>query len=167
MGEIQTFGEEHATGVAALYFKAMRGKPNPPGQRLAQYLREILLSNPWVEPGISSLVYLEKGKIVGNLGVVPRRMDFRGHPITVAVTTQFMVDPDYRRGSAAVQLLRSFFQGPQDMSWTDGAAEEVNGIWTALGGFTAPLYAFNWIRILRPFGTARIGLDRIGKVGSS
>jgi hypothetical protein len=94
-------------------------------------------------------------------------MEFRGNPITVAVTTQFMVDPDYRRGPAAVQLLRSLFQGPQDMSWTDGAGEEVNGIWTALGGFTAPPYAFNWIRILRPFGTARIGLDRVGKAGSS
>lgn len=166
MGEIQKFGEEHATAVATLFFKAMRGQTKPPGQLLPKYLCEILLSNPWASPGISSLVYLEKGKVVGSLGVVPRRMEFRGNLITVATTTQFMVDPDYRRGPAAIQLLRGLFQGPQDMSWTDGAAEEVNGIWTALGGFTAPLYAFNWIRILRPFGTARIGLDHIGKAGS-
>lgn len=166
MGEIQSFREEHATGLAALYFKAMRGQPQPPGQRLPQYLCELLLSNPWASPDIPSLVYLEQGKIVGGLGVVPRQMEFRGNPMTVAVTTQFMVDPDYRRGAAAIQLLRHLFQGPQDMSWTDGAAEEVNGIWTALGGFTASLYAFNWIRILRPFGTARSGMDRVGKTGT-
>jgi hypothetical protein len=166
MGEIQNFSEEHATAVAALFFKAMRGQAKSPGRRLPEYLCELLLHNPWASLGIPSLVYLEKGKVVGSLGVVPRPMEFRGTPISVATVTQFMVDPDYRRGPAAVQLLRSLFQGPQDMTWTDGAGEEVNGLWTALGGFTAPLYAFNWIRILRPFGTARIGLDRAGRTGA-
>ncbi|HEX4278157.1 MAG TPA: GNAT family N-acetyltransferase [Bryobacteraceae bacterium] len=160
MGEIQIFNDEHAPGLAALFFRAMRGQTRLPGVRLPNYLREVLLLSPWTSASVPSYVYVEKSKIVGSLGVIPRPMEFRGKPITVATITQFMVDPEYRRGPAAVQLLRRLFQGPQEMSWTDGASDEVNGIWAALGGHTAPLYAFNWIRILRPFETGRSGLRR-------
>src|SRR5665213_1955611 len=163
MGEILTFTEEHAAGLATLFFRAMRGQTRPPGELLPKYFCEILLSSPWASPEFPSLVYLQDGKIVGSLGVIPRPMEFRGKPITATTTTQFMVDPEYRRGPIATQLLRRHCQGPQEMSWTDGAADEVNGLWSASGGFTAPLYAFNWIRILRPFETASSGLDRGGK----
>jgi hypothetical protein len=164
MGEIRPFGEEHAEQAAKLYFTAMRGNANTPGKDLAKYFCEILLSNPWASPEIPSLVYLEEGRIVGMLGVVPRPMVFRGKAILAATTTQFMVRRGYR-GPAAIQLLRRVFQGPQDLTWTDGAAEEVNGLWTALGGYTASLYGFNWIRILRPFGTGRSVLSRAGRAG--
>src|ERR1035441_4638884 len=121
-----------------------------PGKALPKYLCDIFLANPWASPETPTLVYLEGGKIVGMVGVLPRPMEFRGKPIVAVTTTQFMVHPEFR-GPAAIQLLRRVFQGPQDMTWTDGAAEEVSGLWTALGGYPASLYAFNWIRILRPF----------------
>src|SRR5271157_3686457 len=163
MGEIQAFAEEHADGVARLFFRAARGQNRPPGVTLPRYFTELHLSNPWASPEMPALVYLEKGKVVGTLGVLPRPMEFRGRSIVAANMTLFMVDPEHRRGHVAIQLIARAFKGPQHFIWTDGASGSVSAIWSALGGRTADLYAFNWIRILRPFGTARMGLDRMGR----
>jgi hypothetical protein len=110
------------------------------------------------------LVYLDKGKVVGALGVLPRTMEFRGRPIRIATMTLYMVDPDYRNGPA-VQLLSRLLKGPQEFSWTDGASGSVAALWGAMGGHAASSYSSNWIRILRPLATARMGLDRIGRAG--
>jgi hypothetical protein len=165
MGEVRSFTEEHADGAARLYLRAVRGQNRQPGKSLAEYFCQLHLSNPWASPEMPALVYLEKGKVVGTLGVVPRTLEFRGRPITIATTSIYMVDPEYRNGAAAIQLLGALLKGPQEFSWTDGASGSVHALWSALGGHTASLYAFNWIRVLRPLGTARIGLDRIGRAG--
>ncbi len=162
MGEIRPFTEEFAEDAAALYFRVMRGQTRPPGETLPKYFCQMLIDNPWASSETPSLVYLENGKLVGTLGVIPRTMEFRGRRILVVTTTQFMVDPEYRRSFAALELLRRCFQGPQDMSWTDGAGEAVGGVWTAAGGRTAPLYSFHWARVLHPLGSARSLLDRAG-----
>jgi GNAT superfamily N-acetyltransferase len=165
MGEILAFTEEHANGVASLYFRAIRGQNRPPGKTLPKHFAEFHLANPWASPEIPALVYLEKGKVVGALGVLPRPMEFRGRPIVVATTTVFMVDPQHQGEPVGARLLDRLLSGPQDLSWTDGASGHVKAGWTALGGYAADLYAFNWIRILRPFGTASFGLDRLGRAG--
>jgi Acetyltransferase (GNAT) domain len=165
MGEVQSFTEEHADGVATLYFRNIRGRSQPPSKNLAKYFSELYLSNPWASPDIPALVYLEKGKVVGSYGVVPRTMEFRGRSIRIATLMVFMVDAEHRHGPAAIQLLGRALNGPQEFSWTDGASGSVSAFWSALGGYSASLYAFNWIRILRPFGMARSGLDRIGGIG--
>lgn len=163
MGEIQPFTEEHADGVARLYFRAVRGQNRAPGETLPRYFTELHLRNPWASPEMPALVYLEKGTVAGVLGVLPRPMEFRGRPIVAACMTLFMVDPELGRGQVAIQLVGRAFKGPQDFLWTDGASGPVTAIWSALGGHSADLYAFNWIRILRPFGAGRMGLDRIGR----
>jgi len=165
MGEVRNFTEEHATGTARLYLRAVRGQDRPPGKGLVEYFGQLHLSNPWASPDMPTLVYLEKGKLVGVIGVVPRTLDLRGRPVTIATMSIYMVDPDYRNGPAAIQLLRGMLKGPQEMSWTDGASGSVHALWSALGGFRGSSYAFNWIRVLRPFGMARSGLDRIGRFG--
>ncbi len=161
MGEVQSFTQEHAEGVARLYLRAVRGQNRPPGKSLQEYFSQLHLSNPWASPEIPALVYLEKGKVIGALGVLPRTMELRGRPIRIATMTLYMVDPDYRNGPA-IQLLGRLLKGPQEFSWTDGASGSVSALWGAMGGYSATLYGFNWIRVLRPFGTARMGLDRIG-----
>jgi hypothetical protein len=165
MGEIQSFTEEHADGAARLYLRSVRGQNRAPGKSLVEYFSQLHLSNPWASPDIPALVYLEKGKVVGALGVVPRTLEFRGRPITIATMSIYMVDPEHRNGPGAIQLLRRALKGPQEFSWTDGASGSVHALWSALGGYSAPLYAFNWIRVLRPLGMARLGLDRIGRAG--
>jgi hypothetical protein len=162
MGEIQAFTEEHVRAAADLNMRAIRGRREPAGAGLQESFREIFLGNPWATPDIPSLVYLDKGKLLGFLGVVPRPMEFQGKPIRVAVTSQFMFDREEHRGLGAIEMLRCFFRGPQDMSFTDGAGEGASVVWTAAGGRVARLYSFNWTRVLRPLETARSVLNRGG-----
>jgi len=160
MGEIQAFNEDLVPDVAGLYLRAMAGRPGPAGKALQDYFREIFFANPWASPDIAPLVYLDRGKAVGFLGVIPRFMDFRGRVIRVATVSQFMVDRKQHRGPAAIALLRRFFRGPQDLSYTDGAGEESHLVWTAAGGHGARLYSFTWQRALRPVRAARDFVDR-------
>lgn len=160
MTEIRPFSEEFANAIAALHFRAMRGQTRQPGAALPEYFREILLRNPWATPEIPSLVCVENGKMIAALGVVPRPMEFRGQNIVAATLTQFMVDPDHRRSTAAIQLLRRCFQGPQDMTWLDGASDPVYLFHKAFGSLPAHFYSLHWMRILRPFETGRDVLSR-------
>jgi hypothetical protein len=160
MSEVRAFTEEHVRDAAGLYLRSMRGQNRPAPPSLQDYFREIFLGNPWVSPEIASLVYLEKSKLVGFLGVIPRSMQFRGRSIRAAVGTQFVVERETYRGPAAFELLRHLFRGPQELTFTDGSGESAAQIWTAAGARVARLYSFNWIRLLRPCQGARGFLDR-------
>lgn len=160
MEEIRAFGEEHVRDTANLYLRAMRGQSRPAPRALEDAFRETFLANPWVSPDITSLVFLDKGKQAGFVGVIPRPMEFRGRPIRAAIICSWMVDPELRRGLAGMKLLRQALHGPQDFSVTDGAGNEASSVWTALGGRVSHLYSFYWIRVLRPFQMARSFFDR-------
>lgn len=165
MTEVRPFSEEFATDTAALYFRAMRGQNRDPGSALPAYFSEILLRNPWADPEIPSLVCIDKGKVIAALGIIPRPMEFLGQDIRAATITQFMVEPDYRRSSVAMQLLRRCFQGPQDMTWVDGASDPVYRFHKIFGSFPAHFYSLHWMRVLRPFATGRTFLTRFGAAG--
>jgi hypothetical protein len=153
MGEILNFQHAHSDEVAALYLNAMLGRSGARSRDLAKYLEKIFLEAPWRQEDIGALVYTEQGRILGFLGVMERRMQFEGQKIRVAVVSQFFIDREKHRGLGAVQLLRKFFSGPQDLSYTDGAAEQAARVWEAAGGEAARLYSFNWLRVLRPVAT--------------
>ena len=166
MGEICAFTEEHVTAVSALFLRGMRGRADAPGKPLQDYFREMFFANPWVSPELPSLVYFDRGKLIGFLGVLPRRMEFRGRSINVAVATQFTVDREQHRGLAAMELLRRFFRGPQDLSYTDGAGGSIDLLWSSAGAHPARLYSFNWLRVLRPLGAVRSFGGRLqGRLG--
>jgi hypothetical protein len=116
----------------------------------ASYALEILLRNPWVDPEIPSWVAEEDGRLVALLGVVPRRMRFGSRALRVAVGCQMMVDPQKRASFVAVELLRRFFAGPQDLSVADGANDASRSLWEAHGGMASALHALHWVRLLRP-----------------
>jgi hypothetical protein len=162
MGEVRAFTEEHVRDAAGLYLKSMRGQNRPAPESLQDYFREIFFGNPWATPEIPSLVCLEKGKLVGFMGVIPRSMQFRGRPIRMAVGTQFVVERDTYRGPAAFELVRHLFRGPQELTFTDGSGEAAAQVWTAAGARVARLYSFNWIRFLHPCQGALGFLDRSG-----
>ncbi|MCF7855114.1 MAG: hypothetical protein K9N51_09980 [Candidatus Pacebacteria bacterium] len=89
--------------------------------------------------------------ITGFLGVFRRPMVFRGNLIDAAIGTQFLVDPDKRQGGiTALQLLRKFLSGPQQLSITDGAQDTTRLLWQAAGGDAVFLQCLDWFRILRP-----------------
>jgi len=147
---VRALRAEDLPQVAALHGRVFGATPARPPQRLADYFEEILFRNPWRDAALPSIVATRNGEIVGFLGVVPRPMQLGERAIRVAVCTQFMVDPRHRAEQAAVQLLKTFFSGPQDLSLADGANESARRMWLALGGSAPLLYSLHWIRPLRP-----------------
>jgi hypothetical protein len=116
----------------------------------ASYALEMLFRNPWVDPEIPSWAAEEDGRLVGFLGVVPRRMLFGHRAIRLAVGCQLMVDPDKRASFVALELLRRLFGGPQDLTVADGANDASRGLWEASGGIASALHSLHWVQLLRP-----------------
>jgi hypothetical protein len=128
----------------------------------ASYALDILFRNPWVDPEIPSWVAEEDRRIVGVVGVVPRRMRLGNRAIRVAVSCQLMVDPEKRASFVALELLRRLFAGPQDLTVADGANDASRGLWEASGGIVSALHSMHWVRLLRPAqGLLRLAGSRL------
>jgi hypothetical protein len=113
-------------------------------------LNRILFELPWSDAALPSLAYEDdRGRILGSLGVMPRRMKFRGENIRAAVAHHFIVDPSRKGTRAGVELARKFLRGPQDLSLAEGS-ESSRRIWEFLGGSASLLYSLCWTRPLRP-----------------
>ena len=147
---VREFRAEDISQVVALHGRVFGTSPTRTPQKLAACFEEILLNNPWRDPSLPSLVATKNGAVTGFLGVVPRPMTYENRAVRVAVCTQFMVDPQHRANLCAVQLLRAFFAGPQDIALADGANEGARRMWLALGGAAPLLYSMHWLRPLRP-----------------
>jgi hypothetical protein len=150
MTVVREFRVEDIAQVVALHGRVFGVSRTRPPQALAAYFEEILFKNPWRDASLPSLVSAKNGHISGFLGVVPRPMALRGRSLRAAVCTQFMVDPQHRIDLAAIQLLKAFFSGPQDLSLADGANDQARRMWIALGGAAPLLYSLHWLRPLRP-----------------
>jgi hypothetical protein len=149
MDPIRPLTETDIPQVAHLHKRAFGEHSALPLPELQEQLRAVFLHSPWYDPALSSLVYLDdSGRVVGFLGVLPRRMTLNGRPVRVAISTQFAVEPA-SRGLPGVRLLRTFLDGPQDVSVTDGAGEASQKVWEGLGGITSILYTLHWTRPLR------------------
>src|SRR5262245_42262604 len=156
MISVRNFTGRDVRPVSRLWLKVFspaHTQPEPPG--LERYLEEVFLQNPWRANHLSSLVCEDReGAVVGFIGVLPRRMRFHGEPLTVAVASQLMIDPEKTLPLASVSLLRHFFNGPQDLSFSDGANQRALKMWEAGGGSAALLYSAEWTRVLKPAGYA-------------
>lgn len=116
------------------------------GDEMTAYFDQVFLRNPWRDEAFPSLVYLDGGgRPIGFLGVIPRPASFQGHPIRIAVGTQFMVHPEHR-GVVGVQLLKAFLAGGQDLSLADLANDASRRLWERLGGATARIPSLQWTR---------------------
>jgi hypothetical protein len=124
------------------------------------YFMNVFVDNPALDPAMPSLVYEDDdGRLVGFLGVVPRRMTIDGRQFHAVVSSQFIVDPDTRVGLVALKLAKEFLEGPQDLSIADEANDISRRIWEGLGGTTALLHSLYWTRALRP-GSYAVSLVR-------
>jgi hypothetical protein len=166
---IRRFGEEDLPEVADLHRRVLRmNAPAPAGwmQAYQKYFGEVFLSEAAVSAGLPSLVYQREGRILGFLGVMPRRMQFQGRSLLAAVCSQFVVDPA-ERGQAGLQMLKRCFAGNQDVSISDEAGECTRKIWEWCGGTAALPYSIHWIRPLRPAQAALMmagATDRVARV---
>lgn len=162
MEEIRDFSEEHVPETAKLYLRVVRGQSRPASRALEDTLRESFLGNPWVSSENPCYVYMENGKQVGFVGVIPRPMEFRVRPIRATTIALWMMDREVHRGIGGMKLLQRVLKGPQDFSYVDGASNEASSVYTALGARVSQVYSFYWMRVLRPFQTARSFFDRAG-----
>jgi hypothetical protein len=147
---LRRFVAADAALLAALHRRVITKSPWRSPAAYASYAIEMLFRNPWVDPELPSWVAEEKGHLVAFLGVVPRRMRFGNRTIRVAVGCQLMVDPDRRASFIALELVRRFFAGPQDLSVADGANDASRALWEGCGGISSSLHALHWVQLLRP-----------------
>ena len=152
MGHILPFSHRQVTQVALLHARVF-GHGQPSAGDLsdrAEYLRSVFLHGDPSHDAAQSLVYEAHDRIVGFLGVSARDFRLGKRSISVAVSSQFIADPDSRSHWAGIRLLKKFFQGPQDLSIADEPNDAAHTVWEGCGGVTAPLYSFYWTRPLRP-----------------
>jgi hypothetical protein len=149
--EIRALRAEDIPSVAALWLRVFRNSTHEPTESLLNNFQTVFLQNPWRSDDLPSLVCVtSEGAVGGFLGVIPRRMVFRGKPVRVAVATQLMVDPRKALGFAAIALVRRFLSGPQDLSYSDGAKDHAAKLWQLQGGGPALLLSMEWTRVFRP-----------------
>lgn len=148
-GRIRPVQREDIPGVVALRQHVFRFSERKTPEALAAYLETVFFRNPWVGCELPSWVYEdETGRIAGFLGVLPRRMSFRGELLRVAVGTQLMVAPG-SRGLIGRRLVRAFISGPQDLTLSDAANDAARTIWESVGGHVSVLHSLHWARTLR------------------
>jgi hypothetical protein len=160
MLRIREFHRSDIPRVADLWMRAFRASDEHAPQPVHAYFEEMFFETPWRDAQLPSLVCERgAGSIAGFLGVLPRRMLYKGEPLRLAVATQLMVDPG-APSYAAASLMRRFLGGAQDLSLSDGANEAAERLWQACGGETALLFNLAWTRVLRPIENLRARLRR-------
>lgn len=174
VGGVRPFEPADLPTIVALRRRIFRNSERPSLPSLTAYCDE-MFCHPAAENGVSpSLVHTDgDGRVNGFLGVLPRQMRIRDELISVAVATQFMVDPAHR-GLAGRSLARAFFDGPQALSLSDVANDAARRLWESLGAQTSTFHSLTWTLVLRPWvARARaaapggIGLpSRIARFGS-
>jgi len=164
MGGLRPFIESDISPVADLIWKVLHERKGPAPSSLRVHLRDLFLQNPWMHDGIVSRVFENtQGKLIGFFGAVPRRMSIQGETIRLAFGSNLVVDPDSRASVTAMQLVRAFMKGTQDISITDSANEMSRPLLKSLGFNVVPIYSLQWARPLRPSQYALNGLSRLSK----
>jgi hypothetical protein len=160
---VRPLAESDIPQVADLYWTVLRERKGAPPPIVGAFLHELYFKNPWRDPEIPSLVYEEKDKIAGFLGVVPRKMCYRGEPVRIAYGGNFAVHPESRTTFAGLHLLRTYMAGPQDLSQTDSANDTSRALLERLGFTTILPYSVHWVRLLRPSRCASYAISRVSK----
>ena len=90
-------------------------------------------------------------------------MNIQGKRIRLAYGSNFIMDPGSRTTMAAIQLVRAFMKGTQDISITDSANESSRQLLRSLGFNVVPIYSLLWARPLRPSRYTLHGVSRLKK----
>jgi hypothetical protein len=154
-GTIRALAPHDIDAVAALFQRSFRNAGDAAPDSLRRYLDELFLHHPCADSELPSRVHVgPDGAVNGFIGVLPAPMRFRGRPLRAAIAGSLMVADPQRDPLAGARLMRAFFKGPQDLSFSETANPLSQGMWERLGGFAAPVYSMEWVRVLRPFATS-------------
>ena len=93
------------------------------------------LATRGLTPEIPSLVYVDNsGEILGFIGSHVRRMRFDGEPVRMAAAGPLIAHPKVRNRGVGAMLWRRYLTGPQELTITDGASDEMRQIFELIGG---------------------------------
>jgi GNAT superfamily N-acetyltransferase len=137
--------------VTELYERTMRAGPGTPAPGLAAYFERTLFDDPWADPNIPSLVFqADDDRILGFIGSHVRHLLMDERQARMACAGHLVSDPLHRHLGIGARLLRTYLDGPQDLTITDGATDVVHGMWVRLGGYALHPGSCAWFRMFRP-----------------
>lgn len=156
MDQVDRFVKEDIPAVARIHLKTFGDADREPSEGLKSYYETVFFNNPWYDEEQPSLVYRSKeGKVEGFMGVITRRMNFKGKSIRIAIAHRLMVAPECSSPLAAMKIIKKFLSGPQDLVLGDGANDLGKKFMEGMGASTSYLYSLNWLCLLRPFSYMR------------
>ena len=147
---VRPLKENDLPQVVDLYWHYMRRQQGSAPASLHTTFQKLYFTNPWSAGETHSVVYEStNGKIVGFLGIIPRKMSVCGETIRVAFGGNFVVHPEARSQLAASRLLGAYMSGNYDLWQTDSANDISRRLLERLGFRTIPALSIHWARPLR------------------
>jgi hypothetical protein len=150
--QIRAMRRDEVEQAALLYRFVDRSDWRIPPAEVPRWLERTLFDQPWADPEIPSLVYEdEHGEILGFIGSHVRRMRFDGEPVRLAAGGPLIAHPKVRNRAVGAMLWRRYMAGPQDLTITDGASNEMRLIFERIGGQMMHPANMTWLRVYRPW----------------
>ena len=151
MSPIRPAARDDIPALCRLYERVFRSGTTDHPLQLEGYFERTLFDYPWADPDIPTLVYEgPEGEIVGFIGSHVRRLRMDGRPIRLACSGPLAAAPEARNRGVGALLLRRYLAGPQDITITDGATDEVLRIEAGLGGHALTHASIGWTKVFRP-----------------
>jgi hypothetical protein len=155
MDQIRAFAAEDVASVARLFQTTFVDHRRNPPASLQVRLADVFLRHPWYDSELASRVYVSPaGAVRGFIGVLPLCVAFRGKTLRAGVAGALMVERPDENPLAGARLLRSFANGPQELSISESANRRSETMWQRLGGRVLPFESMDWLRVLHPVGLA-------------
>ncbi|MGV8841115.1 MAG: hypothetical protein ACWA6X_12530 [Bauldia sp.] len=155
MSEIRTFGPDDVPAVAAMFQRTFRDRNVAAPASLAQHIGDVFLRHPWYDPEVASRVHVsDAGVVNGFIGILPLPLVLGDRKLRSGMAGSLMVDDPAKDPLAGARLLRSFLNGPQDISLSETANLLSQRMWEKLGGATITGLSLDWMRVFRPAGLA-------------
>lgn len=136
--------------IASLFQNTFRKRTSKPSQALIDYLRDLFLAHPWRDDAIASRAFVDHGRVIGFIGLVPLRMVWRGQAVRAAVAVASMVENPKAHPTVGARLVRAVLQGPQDLTLSESASPLSRRLWEQLRTASDPAYNMDWMKVLRP-----------------
>ena len=154
MIEIRPLERDDVPAAARLFALVWRGSEDASDPELERFFMSTLFDHPWRDPELPSLVGMDGDSLVGLIGSNVRRVAFDGRPLRMVCSAHLVSHPRARGQAVGARLMKALLSGPQDVTITDGATDEVRRMWQALGGASVSLGAFSFVRLFRPVALA-------------
>jgi hypothetical protein len=147
---IRPFEPSDVRAVADLYEQLIRTGQSHAPLGLQAAFRELFVDAPVTTKDVPSLVIDSVQGIGGFQGVQVRQVPHVG---LVASLGPLFVTPALRAQAAGIRLMKAMLDGPQAMSYSDGASEEARRLWQRIGGDCSDAFSLEWTIPLLPGAT--------------